>query len=68
MVKNVLKNFKSRCKRTGIKPMNKLTIHTLRKSYGQNWPDYLPMNVVSLHFSLTAPILAFARKYGGKDR
>ena len=33
-------------KRAGIKPVGKLTIHTLRKSCGQNWADYLPMNVV----------------------
>jgi integrase len=26
--------------------MGKLTIHTLRKSCGQNWADHLPMNVV----------------------
>ena len=26
--------------------MGKLTIHTLRKSCGQNWADNLPMNVV----------------------
>jgi integrase len=24
----------------------KLTVHTLRKCCGQNWADYLPMNVV----------------------
>jgi hypothetical protein len=29
-----------------IKPVGKLTIHTLRKSCGRNWADYLPMNVV----------------------
>jgi len=46
MVNNVLRNFKQHFKRAGIKPVAKLTIHTLRKSCGQNWADYLPMNVV----------------------
>jgi len=46
MVNNVLRDFKSHFKRAGIKPVGKLTIHTLRKSCGQNWADYLPMNVV----------------------
>jgi integrase len=46
MVNNVLRDFKSHCKRAGIKPVGKLTIHTLRKSAGQNWADHLPMNVV----------------------
>jgi integrase len=46
MVNNVLRDFKSHYKRAGIKPVGKLTVHTLRKSAGQNWADYLPMNVV----------------------
>lgn len=46
MVNNVLRDFKSHYKRAGIKPVGKLTIHTLWKSAGQNWADYLPMNVV----------------------
>ncbi|MHC4543780.1 MAG: tyrosine-type recombinase/integrase [Planctomycetota bacterium] len=46
MVNNVLRNFQKHFKRAGIKPIAKLTIHTLRKSCGQNWADYLPMNVV----------------------
>lgn len=46
MVNNVLRDFKKHCKRAGIKPTGKLTIHTLRKSCGQNWADHLPMNVV----------------------
>lgn len=46
MVNNVLRNFKGHYKRAGIKPVGKLTIHTLRKCAGQNWADYLPMNVV----------------------
>ena len=46
MVNNVLRDFKEHFKRAGIKPVAKLTIHTLRKSCGQNWADYLPMNVV----------------------
>jgi integrase len=45
-VNNVLRNFKAYCKRAGIKPVGKLTVHTLRKNAGQNWADYLPMNVV----------------------
>jgi integrase len=36
MANNVLRSFKSHCKRAGIKPVGKLTIHTLRKSCGQN--------------------------------
>jgi len=46
MDNNVLRDFKGHLKRAGIKPVGKLTIHTLRKSCGQNWADYLPMNVV----------------------
>jgi integrase len=46
MVNNVLRNFRHHCKRAGIKPVGKFTIHTLRKCAGQNWADHLPMNVV----------------------
>jgi integrase len=46
MINNVLRDFRSHYKRAGIKPVGKLTIHTLRKSCGQNWADRLPMNVV----------------------
>ncbi len=46
LVNNVLKKFKKYYKRAGIKPVGKFTVHTLRKCAGQNWADYLPMNVV----------------------
>lgn len=46
MINNILRNFRSHCKRAGIKPVGKFTVHTLRKCAGQNWADYLPMNVV----------------------
>ena len=46
MVNNVLRNFKSHYRRAGIKPVGSLTVHTLRKCCGQNWADFLPMNVV----------------------
>lgn len=46
VINNVLRNFKSHVRRAEIKPVGKLTIHTLRKCAGQNWADYLPMNVV----------------------
>ena len=46
MINNVLRNFKAHYKRAGIRPVGKLTIHTLRKCAGQNWADNLPMNVV----------------------
>ena len=46
MVNNVLRNFKAQCKRVGIKPVGELTVHTLRKCAGQNWADYMPINVV----------------------
>jgi integrase len=46
MINNVLGDFRSHIKRAGIKPVGKLTIHTLWKSCGQNWADYLAMNVV----------------------
>jgi len=46
MVNNVLRDFKRHFKWAGIKPVAKLTIHTLRKSCGQNWADKLPMNVL----------------------
>ena len=46
LVNNVLRNSKAYYKRAGIKPVGKFTVHTLRKCAGQNWADYLPMNVV----------------------
>ena len=46
IVNHVLRNFKVHIKRAGIKSIGKLTVHTLRKCAGQNWADYLPMNVV----------------------
>ena len=47
MINNVNRDFKKHCVRTGIKPVGKLTIHTLRKSCGQNWADLgLPPNTV----------------------
>jgi len=46
LVNNVLRKFKAYCRRAGIKPVGKFTVHTLRKCAGQNWADYLPMNVV----------------------
>jgi integrase len=46
MVNNVLRDFKRHFRKAGIKPVAKLTVHTLRKSCGQNWADHLPMNVV----------------------
>lgn len=46
LVNNVLRKFKKYFKRAGIKPVGKFTVHTLRKNAGQNWADYLPMNVV----------------------
>lgn len=46
MINDTLRDFKIHCRRAGIKPVGSLTIHTLRKSCGQYWADYLPMNVV----------------------
>ena len=46
IVNNVLRDFKDRVKRAGIMPVGKFCVHTLRKCAGQNWADYLPMNVV----------------------
>ena len=46
LTNNILRNFRTRCRRAGIKPVGKLTVHTLRKSCIQNWADCLPMNVV----------------------
>jgi integrase len=46
MVNNVLREFKRHSKHAGIRPVGSLTVHTLRKSCGQNWADHLPMNVV----------------------
>ena len=46
MVNNILREFKRHCKKAGIKAVGQLTVHTLRKSCGQNWADHLPMNVV----------------------
>jgi integrase len=33
-------------KRAGIKPVGELTVPTIRKCAGQNWADYMPINVV----------------------
>jgi integrase len=44
-INNVLRNFKVHCKKAGINPVGKLTVHTLRKCACQNWADNLPMNV-----------------------
>ncbi len=46
MVNNVLRDFKGHSRQAGIKPTGKLTIHTLRKSCGQNWADHMSMHVV----------------------
>jgi integrase len=46
MANNSLRDFKQHLKRANIKPDGKLSIHTLRKSAGQNWADVLQMNVV----------------------
>ena len=46
VVNNVLRNFKSHVRRAGIVPVGNFSVHTLRKCCGQNWADYLPMNVV----------------------
>ncbi|MBN1972147.1 MAG: site-specific integrase [Sedimentisphaerales bacterium] len=46
LINNVLRNFKAQYIRAGIKPVGELTIHTLRKCAGQNWADYMPINVV----------------------
>lgn len=46
MVNNVLRDFKRHFKKAGIAPNGSLTIHTFRKSCGQNWADRLPINVV----------------------
>ena len=46
VINNVLRNFKGHVKRAGLKPIGKFTVHTLRKCTGQNWADYLSMNVV----------------------
>ena len=40
------RNFKSHVRRAGIVTVGKFSVHTLRKCCGQNWADYLPMNVV----------------------
>ena len=37
MVNNVVRDFKIHCRRAGIKFDGKCSIHTLRKSCGQNW-------------------------------
>ena len=46
MVNNVLRDFKSQARLAGIKPTGTLTIHTLRKSCGQNWADNMSIHVV----------------------
>ncbi|OHB52628.1 MAG: hypothetical protein A2Y12_03670 [Planctomycetes bacterium GWF2_42_9] len=46
MVNNVGRELSRHLKNAGIKLDGKFSIHTLRKSCGQNWADVLPMNVV----------------------
>lgn len=45
MENNTLSNFKRCLKWAGIEPNGTLSIHTLRKSCGQNWANHLPQNV-----------------------
>lgn len=45
MENNTLSNFKRCLKWAGIEPNGTLSIHTLRKSCGQNWANHLPPNV-----------------------
>lgn len=57
MANNVLREFKRHLKWAGIKPNGSLSIHTLRKSAGQNWADNIPSPNVTKelmgHSSLT---------------
>jgi len=46
MANNTLREFRRHLKWAGIKAKGSLSIHTLRKSCGQNWANYLPINVV----------------------
>ena len=45
MANNTLSNFKRCLKWAGIEANGTLSIHTLRKSCGQNWANHLPPNV-----------------------
>ena len=46
LINNVLRGFKAHCRRAGIKPVGKLTVHTLRKNAAQNWANRLPINTL----------------------
>ncbi len=54
MVNNVLRDYKVHAKRAGIRSSDKSTIHTLRKTYAQNWADRLPANVVQFYLGYSS--------------
>lgn len=53
VVNNVMRDVRSHAKRAGLKLDGTLTIHSFRKSCGQNWANNLPMNVVKEYMGLS---------------
>lgn len=49
MMNNTLREFVRHAKWAGLSRPQELTIHTLRKSCGQNWADHLPMHVTQAY-------------------
>jgi integrase len=49
MMNNTLREFQRHAKRAGIAGYDSLTVHTLRKSCGQNWANHLPIHVTQAY-------------------
>jgi integrase len=49
MMNNTLREFQRHAKRAGISGHDSLTVHTLRKSCGQNWANHLPIHVTQAY-------------------
>ena len=49
MMNNALRDLRQHAKRAGIKELDKLTLHSLRKSCGVNWANNLPIHVTQAY-------------------
>jgi integrase len=63
MTNNTVRDIRQHAKKAGLKFQKTLTVHSLRKSCGQNWANHLPMNVVK-EFMGHADIGTTAEFYG----
>lgn len=49
MMNNTLREFRRHARRAGIPELDKLTVHSLRKSCGVNWANHLPIHVTQAY-------------------